>query len=103
MLAFSAEIRLNGRPGVPGLTPRQAMALGDALADTGLELQGPVELSLSDATLDRFVTTGAPGAGNPNFVARTGEALHITAVWFARKRADTPGSGWGRLARFLTG
>ncbi|MDQ2104228.1 glycosyl transferase, partial [Azospirillum sp. C340-1] len=101
VLAFSAEIRLNGRPGVPGLTPRQALALGDALADAGMELPGSVDLSLSDATLDRFVTTGAPGSANPNFVIRTGEALHITAVWFARKRADTPGGGWERLARFL--
>ncbi len=102
VLAFSAEIRLNARPGVPGLTPRQAEGLGDALSDTGLELPGAVDLSLSDATLDRFVTTGAPGSGNPNFAARTGEALHVTAVWFARKRAATPNTGWERLARFLT-
>ena len=86
---------------MPGLTPRQAVALGDTLVETGLELPGPVDLSLSDATLDRFVTTGAPGSENPNFVARTGEALHAPAVWFARKRGDVPGGGWERLARFL--
>ncbi|MBK3732696.1 glycosyl transferase, partial [Azospirillum brasilense] len=101
VLAFSAEIRLNGRPGVPGLTPRQAEDLGDALSDIGLELPGPVDLSLSDATLDRFVTTGVPGSANPNFAARTGEALHVTAVWFARKQAATPDGGWERLAGLL--
>ena len=101
VLAFSTEVLLNDRAGVPGLSTRQADALGEALAATGLDPLGPADLSLSDATLDRFVTTGAPGAGNPNFVARTGEALHAPAVWFARKRAATPDGEWERLARFL--
>ncbi|MBP2294323.1 glycosyltransferase family 4 protein [Azospirillum rugosum] len=101
VLAFSAEVLLNDRTGVPGLSAAQADALGEAFAATGLDLSGPPDLSLSDATLDRFVTTGAAGAENPNFVTRTGETLHAPAVWFGRKRADTPESGWGRLAGFL--
>lgn len=101
VLAFSTEVLLNDRAGVPGLSTGQAAALGEAIAATGLELLGPADLSLSDATLDRFVTTGTPGAGNPNFVARTGEVLHAPAVWFARKRTATPDEGWDRLARFL--
>lgn len=100
VLAFSTELLLNDQVGaVPGLTVTQAEEFADVLATaTGLELSGPPDLSLSDATLDRFVTVGAPGSGNPHFAARTGDTLHIPAVWLARKRADTTAEGWTRVA-----
>lgn len=101
LLIFSAEVRLNDMPGVAGLSIRQAMALGDAVASTGLELSGPPDLSLSDATLDRFMTAGTAGAGHPHFIVRTDEALHAPAVWVCRKREATPDEGWRQLVRFL--
>ena len=64
--------------------------------NTGMRLAGPVDASLSDATLDRFVVTGTPGAANPHFVARTGTALHMPAAWFCRKTATTAAEGWRR-------
>jgi len=102
--AFSTAVCLDGggADDVPGLGTGVAVAFADALAThTGLTVLGPVDLSLSDATLDRFAETGTPSANNPFLVARTAGALHATAVWICRKTADTPPGGWARLGRFL--
>lgn len=117
VVAFASEIRLNA-PGpdndmaeIVGW-PVSMLGGGDAagarpgFADllarhTGLEVLGPEDASLTDATLDRYVVTGQPGSSNPHFVARTGADLHMPAVWFCRKKTDTPVEGWHRLADAL--
>jgi len=102
--AFSTAVRLDdsGGDAVPGLTAAVAPAFADRLAaHTGFVVLGPVDLSLSDATLDRFVETGGPAAANPFLVARTAGTLHTCAVWVCRKTTETPSDGWERLGRSL--
>ena len=111
VVAFTSEIRLNagdlnaGDVGKNAVWPVSMLSENGFAAalvqNTGMRLTGPVDGSLSDATLDRFVVTGTPGAANPHFVARTGAALHMPAVWFCQKTAATPAEGWRRLAALL--
>ena len=93
VLAFATEIRLNAPgpdndgAGIVGW-PVSMLSEGGFAAHlarhTGLEVVGPVDASLSDATLDRLVVTGSPAAANPLFVARSGADMHSPAVWFCR-------------------
>lgn len=111
VLAFASEIRLNAAGaedavgGAPAMWPASMLGEDGFAArlarHTGLKVLGPVDGALADATLDRVVVTGAPDAANPHFVTRTGAALHMPAVWFCRKGADTPAEGWRRLAATL--
>ncbi|TWA61021.1 glycosyl transferase family 1 [Azospirillum brasilense] len=103
ILAIMGRLRLDGGTDVAGLGPDLA---GEGLAalfqrHTGFELLGGFDSSLSDATLDRLVRTGAPGAENPHLVALTGDTLHASAVWFCRKTGPTAPGGWTRLAAAL--
>ncbi|TWA77071.1 glycosyl transferase family 1 [Azospirillum brasilense] len=103
VLAIMGRLRLDGGPDVAGLGPELA---GDGLAalferHTGFELLGGFDSSLSDATLDRLVRTGAPGAENPHLVALTGDTLLASVVWFCRKTGPTVPGGWTRLAAAL--
>ncbi|QCO20015.1 glycosyltransferase (plasmid) [Azospirillum brasilense] len=103
ILAVMGRLRLDGGTDVAGLAPDLA---GEGLATlfqrhTGFELLGGFDSSLSDATLDRLVRTGAPGAENPHLVALTGDTLHAPVVWFCRKTGPTAPGGWTRLAAAL--
>ncbi|WP_035683343.1 hypothetical protein [Azospirillum brasilense] len=103
VLAIMGRLRLDGGTDVVGLGPELA---GDGLAalfarHTGFELLGGFDASLSDATLDRIVRTGTPGAENPHLVALTGDTLHASVVWFCRKASPTAPGGWARLAAAL--
>ncbi|WP_247876538.1 glycosyltransferase family protein [Azospirillum brasilense] len=103
VLAIMGRLRLDGGTDVVGLGPELA---GDGLAalfarHTGFELLGGFDASLSDATLDRLVRTGAPGAESPHLVALTGDTLHASVVWFCRKGGPTAPGGWARLAAAL--
>lgn len=103
VVVFSTRIRLNGDDGESSFPALPSASIGPGgLADqlahhTGMAMLGPFDVSLSDATLDRFIVTGAPDAANPHLVARTGDALHITGVWFCRKQAPTSPGGWERM------
>ncbi len=110
VLAFVADVNLNGGTDAaglaPGLIPDAAGGGGlPALLarHTGLEVLDAFDASLSDATLDRLVRTGAPGAANPHLVTLTGDTLHASSVWFCRKTAPTPASGWSHFAAALRG
>ncbi|NUB05028.1 glycosyltransferase family 4 protein [Azospirillum sp. Vi22] len=103
ILAVMGRMRLDSGTDVAGLGPELA---GDGLAalfaqHTGFELLGGFDASLSDATLDRLVRIGAPGAENPHLVALTSDTLHASVVWFCRKAGPTAPGGWAQLAEAL--
>lgn len=105
VLAVMGDVRLNGGTDVPGLAPEMAENGLAALLPrcAGLELLDGFDTSLSDATLDRLVRTGAPDAANPHLVTLTGGTLHAASVWFGRKTAPAPAGGWARLTEMLRG
>lgn len=97
------EIRLNDRspggggPKVQGLSSRTlyddrgAERFGRSFANhVGWVPLSAFDGSLSDATLDRLVVTGAPDSANPHLVALTGDSLHMPAIWAFEKRSDNP-------------
>ncbi|WP_188261143.1 glycosyltransferase [Azospirillum tabaci] len=105
VLAFAGDVRLNAGSDAPGLSITTALeGLGTPLLDhTGFRMLDGFDPSLSDATLDRMVETGAADAENPHFIIRTGKTLHMPAVWFARKSGNHPSNDWHRFSESIAG
>lgn len=100
-LAFSGRVLLDGERPEHWLDGRR-VAAGEPVrllaAQTGLEPTGAFDPVLSAATLDRLDDPAAGWIHHGHFVARDGDALFATGLWFLAKRRPTDPDGWRALA-----
>lgn len=89
-------------PAVPARLAASGDFAGCIGRTTGLCVEGPFDVAVSDATLDRVAAADGAAPVHPHFVRRSGGTFLLPAVWALRKRAPTGPGGWAALAEALT-